>query len=280
MYQFKLVGFPIQQSLSPWIHSNLLNLSGLEGDYQLYEIHPDEDFVEKVNLLREANVNGFNVTVPYKQRIIPLLDELDEVAKEMGAVNTVVLRDGKWIGYNTDGGGYVRSLEHAFPEFFTDINKKVLLIGAGGAARAIYYALINRGVTQVDIANRTIEKAKEIANLNQTTCKTTVYSIGEIQDILDQYHLIIQTTSVGMESITLEPIVEINKLMPNAIVSDIVYQPLKTKFLEAAEKHGARLLYGHTMLLFQAQYSFEIWTDKLVDVTELEQALNKNLKGR
>ena len=198
----------------------------------------------------------------------------------MEAVNTVVLRDGKWIGYNTDGIGYIRSVEHFYPDFFDEMNKKVLILGAGGAARAIYHALKERGIVQIDIANRTREKAEDIAKLGKTTCQTTVYSIDEAEKFLQDYDLIIQTTSVGMKSITLEPIVEIKELKQNAIVSDIVYQPLKTKFLQAAEEKQCRLLFGHSMLLYQAQYAFEIWTDIFVDVSEMERELFQVLEGR
>ncbi len=280
MYEFRLIGYPIQHSLSPWIHRKLLERSGLTGNYRLYEITPDDDFGEKIIQLMDAEVDGFNVTVPYKQKIIPYLDELDPVSKEMEAVNTVLRKDGKWIGYNTDGIGYLRSLDSAVPDFFHNFDKNILIIGAGGAARAIYYALVDKGFSEVDIANRTKEKAVDIAKLGKTDTNTVVYSIEEARERLQYYDLIIQTTSVGMKSISLEPIINIDELKHHAIVSDIVYQPIRTQFLQDAKKQGARLVFGHTMLLYQAQYSFEIWTGERVDVTGLEQKLFQILEGR
>src|SRR5699024_2337850 len=115
MYQFGLIGYPIKHSLSPWIHEQFLQKASLDGSYSIIEINPDQNFEEQINHMRNRNMDGFNVTVPYKQKIIPYLDEIDEEANKMGAFNTVVNRDGKWIGYNTDGMGYLRSLEGRFP---------------------------------------------------------------------------------------------------------------------------------------------------------------------
>src|SRR5699024_7476388 len=150
---------------SPWIHEQFLQKANLAGSYSIMEIDPEQNFAEQINHLKKRNMDGFNVTVPYKQQIIPYLDEVDEEANKMGAVNTVVNRDGKWIGYNTDGMGYLRSLEGRFPGLLQGKNKRILLIGAGGAARGIYYALVTAGFDQVDIANRTPESATKIADL-------------------------------------------------------------------------------------------------------------------
>lgn len=280
MYKLGLIGYPIQHSSSPWIHRNLLEKAGVNGSYDLFEINPEDDFSEKVAQLKAKQLDGFNVTVPYKEKIIPYLDELDSVAEAMQAVNTVVLRNGKWIGYNTDGNGYLRSLKSAYPDFFQDLNKNILMIGAGGAARALYYALHEKGFQRIDIANRTLEKAEDIAKLGNTNSSTTIYSIEEASQRLHQYDLVIQTTSVGMKSIDPKPIVKIEQLKPEAIISDIVYQPIETEFLKSAKEHGARLLFGHTMLLYQAQAAFEIWTGKNIDVKLMENELLTMLEGR
>lgn len=275
MYQLGLIGYPIQHSLSPWIHGQLLERAGIKGSYGLFEISPDDDFAERIKKLKEE-VQGFNVTVPYKQKIIPYLDELNDAANVMQAVNTVVQRDGKWIGYNTDGIGYVRSLEQAYPHIISGQHHKALIIGAGGAARAIYHGLLERGITRVDIANRTIEKAKNFAQAE----KTAVYRLDEIGELLENYDLIIQTTSVGMKAIEDQPIAPVSNLKAGTVVSDIVYQPIETAFLREAKREGAHLLFGHTMLLYQAQYAFEIWTGKRIDVTDMEQELRAILEGR
>lgn len=280
MYQLGLIGYPIQHSLSPWIHHRLLDNAGLEGNYRLFEISPEEDFAEKIQELKSKEIKGFNVTVPYKQKIIPYLDGLDSTAEEMHAVNTVIHKNGKWYGYNTDGIGYLRSLEHAYPDFFNDLKNKVLILGAGGAARALFYALSQKGFVNIDIANRTLKKAEDIAQLGNNNSNTNVFTIEKANECLHNYDLIIQTTSVGMKSFGLKPIVTIERLKKDAIVSDIVYQPIVTKFLQDAEEHGARLLFGHTMLLYQAQYAFEIWTNKRIDLKDMENELLAILEGR
>ncbi|MCF3941833.1 shikimate dehydrogenase [Oceanobacillus alkalisoli] len=280
MYKLGLIGYPIQHSLSPWIHERLLQKAQLQGEYRLFEITPEDDFEQKVMELKEKELDGFNVTVPYKEKIIPFLDELDDIAKEMQAVNTVVRVDERWIGYNTDGIGYVRSLESAYPTFFEQLDRKVMILGAGGASRGIYYALTKFGVTQIDIANRTKEKAEDIAKLGKDKSKTNIFTIEEASKVLKEYDLIIQTTSMGMKSVDLKPIVQLKQLKSGAIMSDIVYQPIKTQILQDAERLGARILLGHTMLLYQAQYAFEIWTGKRPEVIEMEHELLAVLEGR
>lgn len=126
-YRFGLIGFPIKHSLSPWIHEKFLQKAGLEGKYSLYEINSNESFAEKIKELKSQQLNGFNITAPYKKDIIPHLDELDKEASAIGAVNTVVNKNGKWIGYNTDGNGYLRSLVKAFPSVEQNKNQKILI---------------------------------------------------------------------------------------------------------------------------------------------------------
>ncbi|WP_188453594.1 shikimate dehydrogenase [Virgibacillus oceani] len=279
-YQFALIGFPIKHSLSPWIHEQFLKKSGLNGTYSIIEIDPNEPLDETVRELKNSQINGFNVTVPYKKRIIPYLDELDEQAMEIGAVNTVVNRNGKWIGYNTDGSGYVRAFENKYPGIISNPKYKILLIGAGGAARGIYYALTAAGCQRIDIANRTKSSAEEIASLKKDSTKTSLLTIEKAEAAFDYYDIVIQTTSVGMKPYHEKCIVNIDRVKAGSVVSDIVYQPIKTAFLQQAEQLGARIHYGHTMLLYQAQYAFEIWTNHYVSIDEMDNELREILEGR
>ncbi len=281
MYRLGLIGYPITHSLSPWIHQTFLNSANLSGGYDIFEIHPEQSFSAALTKLKEQNVQGFNVTIPYKQKIIDYLDDIDEEAKVIGAVNTVLLRDGKWIGYNTDGSGYIRALRHDYPELFSEHihDQKVLLLGAGGAARGLYYALMSAGFAHIDLANRTIASATEIAKLKKDDIETNILSLAEAEQQLATYDLIIQTTSVGMNPHVDETIIPIQQLKEGVIVSDIVYQPIETKFLQQAKGLGAKIHYGHTMLLYQAQYAFEIWTGKKIDVADMVQDLELKLKG-
>lgn len=280
MYQLRLIGYPIKHSLSPWIHEQFLQRAQLTGAYKIHEIPLDESLAEHLAILKSDGITGFNITVPYKETIISHLDELDQEAKRIGAVNTVVNDDGRWIGYNTDGKGYVRSLEKTFPNLRLEKStKRLLLLGAGGAARGIYDALIHSGYQYVDIANRTFEAAEAIAKLKLSSTETTVKSLQEAEDQLNVYDVIIQTTSVGMKPYVTDVILSLDHLKQGAIVSDIVYQPIETKFLQEAKKHGARIHHGHTMLLYQAQYAFELWTSQQVSTEGMEVSLKNILEG-
>ena len=281
MYQLGLIGYPIGHSLSPWIHEHFLKKANLKGTYSIMEIAPEANFSVEMERLKQKGMNGFNITVPYKQTIIPYLDHLDDNAQNIGAVNTVVNKDGKWIGYNTDGIGYLRSLEGAYPELFANKpQRRVLLLGAGGAARGIYYALVTSGFTHVDIANRTVNGALAIAELKAESTQSAVLSLQEAEKNLASYDLIIQTTSVGMKPHIDQAIISLDHLKHTSIVSDIVYQPLETAFLKEAQNLGARVHFGHTMLLYQAQYAFEIWTNQQVSLGDMDDQLKSILEGR
>lgn len=280
--QFQLIGYPIQHSLSPWIHERFLSKANLQGTYEINEIEPQHSFEEKImEMKNNKELNGFNVTVPYKQKIIPYLDSLDKNAKTLGAVNTVLNKDGKWIGYNTDSIGYVRALETKYPELTKERKSKhVLILGAGGAARGIYCGLDFAGYVNIDIANRTTEKAWEIAELRSELTNTDILTLKEAENNLLKYDIIIQTTSVGMKPNTENTIIHLKSIKKDVIVSDIVYQPIKTKFLKEAENLGARIHYGHTMLLYQGLYAFEIWTGLSVDINNMDEELQQVLEGR
>src|SRR5699024_12465883 len=168
-------------------------------------------------------------------------------------------RNGRWIGYNTDGIGYVRSLYLYQPKVEKMKTDRALILGAGGAARGIYHALIDEGFTQIDIANRTISTAKKIIKERKPKIRAEAIGLESLKDITD-YDLIIQTTSVGMHPNVNQTVISLNGDLTGKVVSDIVYQPLETLFLREAKKLGASICYGHTMLLYQALHAFEIWT--------------------
>lgn len=278
MYQLGLIGYPVKHSLSPWIHGQFLKKANVKGNYSLIEINPEE-FENDIAKLKTSELNGFNITVPFKEKIIPYLDEVDQEAKQIGAVNTVLNKDGKWIGFNTDGKGYVRSLNNFYPTLFKNKDKSILLLGAGGAARGIYYALLQEGFYHIDIANRTQESAMEIKQLNNTETKTKVISLHHAEESIRMYDVIIQTTSVGMSPNINQSIVTLNDIKRETIVSDIVYQPIMTNILKQAQNKGAQIHFGHTMLLYQAQYAFEIWTNQRVPIGDMDTELKLILEG-
>lgn len=279
-YQLGLIGYPIKHSLSPWIHERFLKDNQLTGTYSIIEINPEDSFAEEMKKLKLRNLNGFNVTVPYKEKIIEYLDEIDEHAKHIGAVNTVLCKEGKWIGYNTDGIGYVRSLESKYPEITTSKDLNILLLGAGGAAKGIYNGLVAAGYNNLTIANRTIEKAEAIIKQDTAGITNHLLTIDQAAEEITVFDVIIQTTSVGMKPQAEQSIISFDTLKDNAIVSDIVYQPIVTTFLQKAEKLNKRIHLGHTMLLYQAQFAFEIWTETKPVVGTMDEALQDKLEGR
>lgn len=275
-YQFGLIGYPIKYSLSPWIHRHFMEQTKITGSYDLYEIDLKRDFAEAMQELKAKNLHGFNVTAPYKEKIIPFLDRLDSQAQLIGAVNTVLIKNNEWIGYNTDGIGYARSLISKFPQLEGEKEKHILLLGAGGAAKGIFYGLIAHDFTKITIANRSLERAEEIA---RALPSAKVMTLAEAEQQTEAFDIIIQTTSVGMKPHEGQAVILLPKLKQGAIVSDIVYQPLETAFLKQARKHNAHVLYGHTMLLYQAQYAFEIWTNEKPNAAILDEKLKKKLEG-
>lgn len=275
-FAFGLIGHPIQHSLSPWIHEQFLKRTGQKGTYTIFEIPLEDSFQKAMDELRKQNLDGFNVTVPYKEKIIEYLDELDPYAEKIGAVNTVQCKNGRWTGYNTDGIGYVRSLESKFRDIQTNKAKSILILGAGGAAKGIYHALVKGGYTSITIANRTVDKATSLTGQHSGHKAITLETAAEMAH---QYDVIIQTSSVGMKPMIDEVIIPLTKIKSHAMVSDIVYQPLMTQFLQDAKELGAQVHFGHTMLLYQAQYAFKIWTGLEPNMEQLDDALQIELEG-
>lgn len=277
--QLGLIGFPIEHSLSPWIHKQLLKQTHLIGDYQLLNLNTTTLTKQHIDFIKSHNLLGFNVTVPFKETIVPFLDHIDEYANNIGAVNTVLNQNGVLTGYNTDGIGYLRALENTYPFVSEDKSISILIIGAGGAAKGIHTALIDAGFGNIDIANRTVEHAKIIAKASHQRLATKCITLQQAESDLANYQLIIQTSSVGMKPNEDLKIINLKKLRQGTIVSDIVYQPLMTRFLTEAKQKGAHIHFGHTMLLHQAMYAFEIWTNKQVEAGELVDKLTEVLKG-
>ncbi|KGX93553.1 shikimate dehydrogenase [Pontibacillus halophilus JSM 076056 = DSM 19796] len=275
-YLFGVIGYPAKHSKSPWIHTNFLEEAQLEGLYRAIEVKPD-DLSEAIKGFKALEMDGFNVTVPFKEAILPYLDEIDSYAAKIGAVNTVALENGKWKGYNTDGKGFVRSLREAYPSFDFPAGK-ALVIGAGGAAKGIYHALLEEEMVQVDVTNRTTEKAMKIIGNHAHEGQTHVLSLQEAEEKISDYDVIVQTTSVGMVPNTKDQVLSLAGVSSHAIVCDIVYKPFHTSFLLEAEQRGANVLHGHGMLLYQAALAFEIWTGKRVEATQLLKEFEQQVK--
>ncbi|RWZ60879.1 shikimate dehydrogenase [Halobacillus fulvus] len=272
-----LIGHPVGHSMSPWIHGKLFEQQGLNGTYQLYDVKPEE-FEAFIPKLKEEGLDGFNLTVPHKERILPFLDGLDESAEALGAVNTVKRTDKGWIGYNTDGTGFVHSMKNRYPKKINTATR-VLLLGAGGAARGIFHAFLTEGVATIDVSNRTVSRAQAIVETGNPKVQSKALSLDDVQSSLGEYDVIVQTTTVGMSPEDEEVIIPLENLTKDTIVSDIVYRPMETLFLKKAKRQGANVHYGHEMLLQQAVYAFQIWTGTNPSALEILDEFEAKLKG-
>lgn len=261
-----VIGDPVEHSLSPVMHNVGYKALGIDNANLFIAIKVKKEklsrFIEAIKVL---GIKGISVTVPHKEAIIKYLDDLDSDAKKIGAVNTILNKDGKLIGSNTDWIGAIKALEKK-----TNLNgKTVAVIGAGGAARAIVFGLIKKGA-RVKIFNRTLEAAKKIADEFSVEYGEMGQS-GEIRD----YEIIINATSVGMNE-EKNPLSKdlINK---NQIIFDIVYSSRETMLIRNAKEKGAKIVYGYEMLLYQGVEQFKVYTGLEAPVKEMEEALIANL---
>jgi shikimate dehydrogenase len=261
MIHLGLVGYPLDHSLSPTIHAAALKACNLEGDYSLYSIQPDDmrGLENLLKRLRSGEVIGLNVTIPHKQNVVQFLDELTPKAKAIGAVNTIYLRDHQLIGDNTDSSGFLIDLNCFLASDQSRIEdlKSAMVLGAGGSARAVVYALIN-DAWKVTIAARRVDQAEELA-LQFKDIRAIELNRTSIQD--SKFRLIVNTTPVGMApNIDHSPWPEGLLLPDNISVYDLVYNPRETKFVRDARSHGYLAETGIGMLVEQAALAFEIWT--------------------
>jgi shikimate dehydrogenase len=253
-----LIGHPISKSLSPIIHNNYFNLIGKNNIYLTFDVE-EEDLEMVVNTLKILNIKGFNVTLPHKIKIMEYLDEIDSAAKMIGAVNTVKNENGKLIGYNTDGIGFLKSLEMLKINIE---NKTALILGSGGAANAISTSLAIAGAKKIFINNRSLSKAKILAEKIKKQFPEIIVDYGglELNNICkDEIDIVINCTSVGMFPNIDETPIKFDGFSKELIVYDVIYKPRKTKFLQLAEDRGYFAVGGLSMLINQALCSQNIW---------------------
>ncbi len=272
---FAVLGDPIGHSMSPIMHNDLFLYYNLEGTYLPFQVKP-ENLSDAVKGLKAIGAGGFNVTVPHKSAIIPYLDGIDDLALNIGAVNTVVNENGKLIGYNTDGPGFLKGLEKYVPSL---TGQKVLIIGAGGAARAIYFTLAQKNCTAIDIANRTVEKAAGLVKDCPFSVLSKALSLDQAAEELGNYDLIVQTTMIGMHPKVSEQPICLTHLKKQALVCDIIYNPLTTQFLREAQEKGAQIQNGIDMFVNQGALAFEKWTGIFPDIERMRDLCLKQLGG-
>ena len=273
---YGVIGDPIAHSMSPAMQNDAFRREELDAEYLAFHVKP-EGLGDAVKGLKALGVCGFNITIPHKESVIPFLDEVDELARAIGAVNTVINKDGRLIGYNTDGIGYIKALEEELTgELKT---KRTLIIGAGGAARAIYFTLVKEGVKQVDITNRTKERAVNLISECPYDNNSKAFTLDEAEQRIAEYDLIIQTTSIGMSPNIDDSPMDVTNIKSSAFVSDIIYNPLKTKILVEAEKKGAKIQNGVGMFAYQGAIAFQIWTGIMPDTSRMKQIVLTKLGG-
>lgn len=255
-----LIGHPVSKSLSPILHNNFFELIDKNCLYLVFDVE-EENLKTIIDGIKVLNIKGFNVTLPYKINIIDYLDEISDEAKLIGAVNTVKNERGKLIGYNTDGMGFIRSL-HMMD---LDIkNKNMLILGAGGAANAIATTLALNGAKKIYINNRSIERAKRLAEKIKYQFPNTLVEYGGVDLIgvkKEKIYMIINCTSAGMYPNVDDIPIILDGFSDDLIVYDLIYKPRNTKLLKVAQDKGYRTINGLYMLINQGLYSQKIWID-------------------
>jgi shikimate dehydrogenase len=274
-----IIGHKLKHSISPQFQQAAFDYLNLDIRYEVWETDKD-GLSEVIEGLRDPVKLGANVTIPYKEDVLPFLDELNELARRIGAVNVIVNREGKLIGYNTDGSGFIRALRQ--DGGFEPKDKRVVILGAGGAARAVGCALMDAGVMLLSIINRTAERGDALASALRTSSNEVIASVwkdGRTLQALMECDLLVNCTSVGMKDSEAENQLPIDiRLIPTrALVYDVVYNPVETPLLAAARQAGARTMGGLSMLVYQGAEAFELWTGKPAPVDIMMAAAKKTL---
>jgi shikimate dehydrogenase len=258
-----IIGKNVENSLSPLIHNQIILKHSLNFCYLPFQV-AETDLNKAIQGIKALNIRGVNVTFPYKEKAIKFLDEVEESARRIGAVNTIVNNKGILTGYNTDVIGFKRSLQEDGK--FTTKKKKAVILGAGGAARAVVYALLEEGIEGVCIFNRTPEKAEKIKKdlspfFPESNINIFPLEKEKLKDKIEGVHLLVNATSLGMPpTIDNTPLPDEKLFHSNLLVYDLIYNPANTLFLRQAKRAGAKIINGLPMLVYQGIESFYLWT--------------------
>lgn len=259
-----LLGYPLKHSKSPHMHNTSFEALGLDHVYMAFEVQ-EGHIKEGLDAMRILNAEGCNITMPHKKKVLEYLDDISNDARIIGSVNTVKNDNGKLTGYNTDGRGFVKALEENSVEFK---GKKIVLAGAGGAARAVATQLAYDGAKELVLFNRTLSSAEEIIdniNKNIPTCKGIALEMDEevLKKEIEDAAILVNCTSLGMKATIDQAIISSPEaLRKDLFVADIVYDPAQTKLLKMAEQAGCRYMNGLMMMIWQGAIAFKIWTGK------------------
>ena len=279
MKHLGLIGCPVAHSLSPRMQQAAFDALGIEADYALWETQPDR-LAERVASLRSPDMLGANVTMPYKEDVVRLVDECDPVAARIGAINTIVNQSGHLVGYNTDAPGFIQALTEF--EAFDYPGKKVVILGTGGAARAATVGLLGNGVDELMLLGRNKKHVNNLLRHLQTLTiekqgTTRVYSAlfgsPEASGFLSSVDLVVNATSAGLKANDSALLLDVNMLPTTALVMDMIFNPPLTPLLRAVQAHGCHVLNGLSMLLYQGALSFSIWFNRDAPIDAMRAAL-------
>jgi len=276
-----LLGYPLGHTLSPLMQNAAFSYRRLDYLYVPWEVRPESLERAVAALQVWENFRGANVTIPHKERILGLVDRLSPEAQAIGAVNCLSLREGCLFGDNTDGKGFLLSLQEAGVEVE---GKRILLFGAGGAARAVAFALAWSGARRISLVNRTREKAEVLASHLRDfapSCHVGAHSLdsAELTDLVRESEIVVNCTSVGLSPKD-PPLFDYSFFEASSLVCDLIYNPQETRFLEAARRAGCRTIGGLGMLLHQGALSFELWTGEKAPLKTMRRALEGALGFR
>jgi len=257
-----VIGYPLERSLSPTIQQTALDHLRLEVEYEAWPT-PAEGLETRVTTLRSPTVLGANVTIPHKETVIPLLDEIDKLAARVGAVNTIVNKDGRLHGHNTDVAGFMRALRE--DGGFEPNGKRVVVAGAGGVGRAVVAGLLDAHAGSVSVINRTLARANRLVeDLRGSAEGSELRALPEMYAswaaVMGSCDLLVDCTSAGAAGFDEESPVPIDLIRSSMLVYDLLYHPAETTLMAQARKRGARVLGGLPMLVYQGAASFEMWT--------------------
>lgn len=273
---YGVIGWPIKHSLSPAMHNAAFKELGINAEYRPFEVKPEDlkDFI-----LNRKDIVGFNITVPYKEKCMALLDSIDPLAQSIGAVNTIVIKDGKLIGYNTDSYGFIIALKEDLE--FEAKDKAVFVLGSGGASRAVSFSLAANRAKKIILTDLFLDKVESLAkNVKRVypACSVDILEPREIymKKDLEGVDLLVNATPIGLKKDDLF-LFDKSVFRKGLAVYDLVYNPKKTRLIECAKNAGLRASGGLGMLLHQGARSFELWTGKIAPIEVMRTALNKAL---
>ena len=270
---YGLLGYPIKHSFSPLIHNAAFEAEKIDACYLCFETKP-EDIKQAIEGIRALNIQGVNLTIPHKEICLSYLDEIDKNAEFIGAVNTIVRKENKLIGYNTDGEGFIKALKEDLD--FDSKDKTIFLFGAGGAGKAIGMSLAKYGAKQIFIVDKNKKKARALAENIKENFPNTIAELthSHNQEAIKASHLLVNATPIGMnpnDNLMINPVYFPQQLN----IFDLIYNPRETKLLRIAKKKGLKAVNGLGMLIHQATLSFELWTGEKAPLAVMKEAVEK-----